>query len=508
MIVSKKLITQNNIEEFCTGNVLRVAPGQILTPGAKDIALHKGIQVVYGNEPVAGEVEQPAVQEPVDDRFTSVATPEPVAPAAAAPVVQEDAPVRKSEHAAVTAAKTDIEKKLAEESHMTFPNELVKPEKSIMMPTINLLGAGCMERAAKRVGAMGHRKALIVTDAMLNKVGIVQQVIMALEKYGIATEVYDGVQPNPSKANVNEGLLKLRQQNCDFVISLGGGSPHDCAKAIALLSTNGGSIEDYEGIEKSTKNSLPLVAINTTAGTASEMTRFCIITNEETKVKMAIVDPHVTPAISVNDPELMLGMPTSLTAATGMDALTHAIEAYVSTNVNPMTDAVASKAIKMIIEYLPRAVEDGSDLEARDQMACAQFMAGVAFNNAGLGYVHAMAHQLGGMYGLPHGVCNAVLLPHVMAFNMKARPKRMEDVARYLGTSVGGLSHEESAVKGIKRICKLLTEIGMPTTLTELGVKAEDIPAMAANAMKDACALTNPCRGTQADIERIFHNAL
>ena len=238
------------------------------------------------------------------------------------------------------------------------------------------------------------------------------------------------------------------------------------------------------------------------------MTRFCIITNEKTKVKMTIVDPHVTPAISVNDPQLMLGMPPSLTAATGMDALTHAIEAYVSTNVNPMTDAVASKAIEMIIEFLPRVVEDGSDLEAREQMACAQFMAGVAFNNAGLGYVHAMAHQLGGMYGLPHGICNAVLLPHVMAFNLKSRSKRMEDIARFLGCKVEGVENIEAGIKGIKRICKLLTEVNMPTTLAALGVKAEDIPAMAANAMKDACALTNPCRGTKADIERIFHNAL
>ena len=483
MVMSRKktLITQDNYEAFCQDGTLLLQPGDILTPGARDLVRNQKIPVVYRSD-------ESAVAEPAE--------PEAAAKPVASPV-------------AVTTALGGIEQKLAAECHMTFPQELaVQPEKSIMMPSINLLGSGCLERAVQRVGAMGHRKALIVSDAMLNKIGVVATVTKALEQKGIATVVYDGVQPNPTTANVNEGLLRLRQNNCDFVISLGGGSPHDCAKAIALLSTNGGTIADYEGVEKSTKPALPLVAINTTAGTASEMTRFCIITNEETMVKMAIVDPHVTPAISVNDSQLMLGMPASLTAATGMDALTHAIEAYVSINNNPMTDAVACKAIEMIMNYLPRAVEDGSDLEARDQMACAQFMAGVAFNNAGLGFVHAMAHQLGGMYGLPHGVCNAVLLPHVMAFNIKCRSKRLSDVAYFLGCHVRSLEHDEASVEGIKRICKLLTEVGMPTSLGELGVREQDIPAMAANAMRDACALTNPCRGTQADIERIFRHAM
>jgi alcohol dehydrogenase len=176
------------------------------------------------------------------------------------------------------------------------------------------------------------------------------------------------------------------------VISLGGGSPHDCAKGIALVAVNGGKIQDYEGVDKSAKPQLPLVAINTTAGTASEMTRFCIITDESRHIKMAIVDKHTTPILSVNDPETMAGMPPSLTAATGMDALTHAIEAYVSTIATPITDACALKAISLIVAYLPRAVENGQDMEAREQMAYAQFLAGMAFNNASLGYVHAMAH--------------------------------------------------------------------------------------------------------------------
>ena len=205
-----------------------------------------------------------------------------------------------------------------------------------------------------------------------------------------------------------------------------------------MLATNGGAISDYEGVNQSSKPALPLIAINTTAGTASEMTRFCIITNEHTHIKMAIVDHNVTPLMAVNDPQLMLGMPSGLTAATGMDALTHAIEAYLSVDATPLTDAVAGKAIELIVENLPKAVADGSDRDAREQMAYAQFMAGMAFNSAGLGYVHAMAHQLGGMYGLPHGICNAVLLPHVMAYNRASSADRLSDVAYFLGCKLHG----------------------------------------------------------------------
>lgn len=188
-------------------------------------------------------------------------------------------------------------------------------------------------------------------------------------------------------------------------------------KALQFVAANGGKIADYEGLDRSAKPQLPLISINTTAGTASEMTRFCIITDEARHIKMAIVDKHVTPILSVNDAALMAGMPPKLTAATGMDALTHAVEAYVSTAATPITDAQALMAAELIGRYLRRAVANGKDEEAREQMAYAQFLAGMAFNNASLGYVHAMAHQLGGFYDLPHGVCNAVLLPHVQAFN-------------------------------------------------------------------------------------------
>ena len=249
----------------------------------------------------------------------------------------------------------------------------------------------------------GFRKALIVTDKILGQIGVVARLTALLAEYDIESVVFDETKPNPTMTNVESGLAMIKAHGCDCVISLGGGSPHDCAKGIALVATNGGSIQDYEGVDCSARPQLPLIAINTTAGTASEMTRFCIITDEARQVKMAIIDKHVTPLMSVNDPELMLAKPAGLTAATGMDALTHAIEAYVSTAATPVTDASAVMAIQLIAKHLRTAVNQGDDLHAREQMAYAQFLAGMAFNNASLGYVHAMAHQLGGFYDLPHG---------------------------------------------------------------------------------------------------------
>jgi len=271
------------------------------------------------------------------------------------------------------------------------------------MPAVNIMGSGSLVEAVNFIKEQGFKKALIVTDSALNKLGVVKQFTDLLEQQKILSIVFDKTQPNPTVGNVNDGLKVLKENNCDFVVSLGGGSPHDCAKGIALVASNGGEISDYEGLDQSKKPQLPLISINTTAGTASEMTRFAIITDEHRHVKMAIVDKHTTPMLSVNDPLLMVGMPASLTAATGMDALTHAIEAYVSTAATPITDAVSLKAIQLIKDNLVTAVEDGENIHAREQMAYAQFMAGMAFNNASLGYVHAMAHQLGGFYDLPHG---------------------------------------------------------------------------------------------------------
>lgn len=378
---------------------------------------------------------------------------------------------------------------------------------TFFIPAVNIMGIDCLDEAMTAIAGYGLRKALIVTDQGLARAGVAERIAGLLAMRDIDAVVFDGARPNPTIANVEAGLAVLQREHCDCIVSLGGGSPHDCAKGIALCATNGGRISDYEGVDRSTKPQLPLIAINTTAGTASEMTRFCIITDEARHVKMAIVDRNVTPILSVNDPALMVAMPKGLTAATGMDALTHAIEAYVSTAATPITDACALKAISLISDNLRHAVADGSDLQARENMAYAQFLAGMAFNNASLGFVHAMAHQLGGLYDLPHGVCNAVLLPHVQRFNAKVSSPRLRDVAKAMGIKVCGLDAEQGAGAAISAIEHLAVAVGIPAGLAELGARMQDVPLLAENALKDACGVTNPRTASQAEIEAIFRAA-
>ena len=379
---------------------------------------------------------------------------------------------------------------------------------TFFIPPVNLIGDGCLNDAMQAIRGYGFRHALIVTDAGLARAGVAAKVAALLQEQDIEATIFSGAQPNPTVANVEAGLALLRDKGCDCVISLGGGSPHDCAKGIALVATNGGHIGDYEGVDKSAKPQLPLIAINTTAGTASEMTRFCIITDQARHIKMAIVDRNVTPILSVNDASLMLAKPAALTAATGMDALTHAIEAYVSTAATPITDACALQAVRLIAANLRTAVANGQDRHAREQMAYAQFLAGMAFNNASLGYVHAMAHQLGGFYDLPHGVCNALLLPHVEAFNASVAAGRLADVAAAMGEDVAALDAAAAAECCLAAIRRLAADIDIPASLSQLGVQEADIPLLAANALKDACGLTNPRPASQAEIEAIFRQAL
>jgi len=376
------------------------------------------------------------------------------------------------------------------------------------MPSLNVMGIGSLAEAINYIKAQGFKQGLIVSDSVLNEIGLVKNFTDLLEQEKITSNVFDKVQPNPTVSNVNDGLALLKKHDCDFVVSLGGGSPHDCAKGIALVASNGGEISDYEGLDQSKKPQLPLIAINTTAGTAAEMTRFAIITDEKRHVKMAIVDKHTTPVLSVNDPSLMLGMPASLTAATGMDALTHAIEAYVSTAATPITDALALKAIALIQANLLVAVEQGENIVAREQMAYAQFMAGMAFNNASLGYVHAMAHQLGGFYDLPHGVCNAVLLPHVQRYNAQVCAERLKDIAHSMGVDVSTMSAEQGASAAINAIEDLASKVGIPAGLAILGAKASDIAMLADNALKDVCGLTNPKQASHEEICQIFISAM
>ena len=372
------------------------------------------------------------------------------------------------------------------------------------MPSVSLMGPGCSDSLPEEIKSRGFKKALIVCGKRSAGSAEFKGITDNLAANGVEFVVYPGSQPNPTVTNVMDGVKILKDNGCDFVISYGGGSPHDCAKGIALVSTNGGNIKDYEGVHVSKKPQLPLIAINTTAGTASEMTVFAIITDEERHVKMAIVDKHVNPVLAINDPNLMVSMPASLTAATGMDALTHAVEAYVSTAATPVTDACAQKAIELISDYLRDAVADGNNMEARDKMAYAEFLAGMAFNNASLGYVHAIAHQYGGFYNLPHGVCNAILLPAVQEFNAKAAAKQLKDCAKFMGVDVSGMSDDEGAAACIAAIRKLSSDVNIPKGFAELGANEKDFDILATNALKDACGATNPVQATHDEIKAIL----
>lgn len=375
------------------------------------------------------------------------------------------------------------------------------------LPTRNVFGEGSVQEVGELALTLKTKKIMIVTDEFLASSGMAARVQGIFTAAGIESCIFAGAEPNPTDRNVHAGLEAFNENGCDSIVSLGGGSSHDCAKGIGLVASNGGKIQDYEGVDKSSNEMLPLMAINTTAGTASEITRFCIITDTERKVKMAIVDWRVTPRIAINDPELMVGMPPSLTAATGMDALTHAIEAYVSTNANPLTDTAALKAINIITHYLPKAVANGEYMKARDNMAYAQYLAGIAFNNASLGYVHAMAHQLGGYYNLPHGVCNAILLPHVESFNLIGNLARFKDIAQAMGEQVRGLSVDDAAKKAITAIERLSRQVGIPADLKSLGVDPKDFEIMAKNAKLDVCQASNPRKATLEQVIEIFQRA-
>lgn len=379
------------------------------------------------------------------------------------------------------------------------------------MPNVNFFGRGAVKVTGERCQILGGKKALIVTDSFLRSLpgGPVEKVTESLDAVGIDYAFYDGVEPNPKDTNVRDGLAIFESEQCDLIVTVGGGSAHDCGKGIGIAATHDGDLyEDYAGgIETLTNPLPPLVCVNTTAGTASEVTRHCVITNTEKKVKFVIVSWRNTPLVSINDPELMVGKPAGLTAATGMDALTHAVESYVSLGANPVTDSMAIQAIKLISTNLRQAVAYGQNIEARENMAHASLLAGMAFNNAGLGYVHAMAHQLGGLYDIPHGVANAVLLPHVEEYNIISNPQKFADIAEFMGENIDGLSVREAANKAIEAIRQLSEDVNIPSSMRELGVKEEDFELMAELALQDGNAISNPIQGRKEDIINIFKAA-
>jgi lactaldehyde reductase len=378
----------------------------------------------------------------------------------------------------------------------------------LCFPKINISGAGCLAEVPAELVKRGLKRPLIVTDAVLVKAGVVAPLIAELQMADLAPVVFDGVIPNPTVAVVDAAYAAFKNGRCDCVLGVGGGSPIDTAKAVRILSANAGPITLYNGIGKVGKEGAFLVAINTTAGTAAEVTSNAVITDTANAVKMVIIDANIIPDISVNDPKMMVSVPKGTTAATGMDALTHAVEAYVSVGAHPLTDHAALEAIRIIAQYLPRAVANGHDLVAREQMAYGEFIAGLAFNSAGLGLVHAMAHQPGAVKDLPHGVCNAILLPVVEAFNRPHAVKRFARIAEALGVETANLNDEQASHAAIEAIRDLSIKVGIPKGFAELGVTEADLADFVPKALKDPCAGGNPVPATAEDVLRLYKQAM
>lgn len=366
-------------------------------------------------------------------------------------------------------------------------------EKFVLNET-SYFGFGAREVLPEEIRNRGYKKVLVVTDKSLFEIGLTKKVTDKLEEAGIEYTVFSDVKPNPTVKNVKDGLEVCRNFGADVIVAVGGGSSIDTAKGISIVMTNPDreDIVSLNGLSNTINKGMPLIALPTTHGTAAEVTINYVITDEEREVKMVCVDPHDIPLVAIVDTELMSTLPKSIAASTGMDALTHAMEAVVANGAIDVTDATALYAIKQIFEYLPRAVENGQDIEAREQMCYACSLNGIAFSNAGLGNVHAMAHQLGGLYDLPHGVCNAMLLPIVEEENAKQAPAKFRVMAETIGMDVEGKTDEECMDFVIGKIKELSERVGIPKTLSELGVENPDFETLAENSMKDACAGANP----------------
>lgn len=382
-----------------------------------------------------------------------------------------------------------------------------------MMPPVNLMGRGSLRETGPWMKKLDGSKALIV--ASVGKYGEMQgsMVLDVLKVHGIDGEVFPGAGPNPTETMVGEAVERYFERECDCLIAIGGGSAMDCAKA---ASVSIGRIENKDGPSKNRKNRPPFIAVNTTAGTGSEATSFAVITDSASHQKITVHDWTLMPDVSINDPDLMLSMPPGLTAATGMDALSHAVEAYISTEASIFSDGLALQAIKAIFRWLPNAVRYGDNIEAREAMCNAAFMAGVAFNNAGLGYVHALSHPVSSMFGSPHGLVNAMLLPVVERYNLPAAATKLAtlgsviDEATYDRYDIDHSDYRavEKAEKVVDAMADLAKEVGISDGLSSLGVTEKDIDELSVAASKEAIGITNPRKGILEEIKELYRRAL
>lgn len=368
-------------------------------------------------------------------------------------------------------------------------------------------GAGAIAEIAGEVERRGFKKALVVTDKDLVKFNAAKKVTDLLGKAGIAYDVYDDVKANPSVSTVQTGVEAYKNAGADCLIAIGGGSPIDTAKAIGIIVNNPeyADVVSLEGVAPTKKPCVPLIAVPTTAGTAAEVTINYVITDEDKKRKFVCVDPHDIPVVAVVDSDMMSSMPKGLTAATGMDALTHAIEGFTTLGAWELSDMLHIKAIEIIGRSLRGAV--ANEAQGREDMALGQYVAGMGFSNVGLGVVHGMAHPLGAFYDTPHGIANAVLLPYVMEYNAEYTGEKFKIIAQSMGTDTTNMSQEEYRKAAIDAVKKLSKDVGIPEKLHEIGVKEEDLPALAESAFADVCTGGNPRPCTIESILEIYKTA-
>ncbi|CNF01682.1 lactaldehyde reductase [Yersinia kristensenii] len=369
-------------------------------------------------------------------------------------------------------------------------------------------GRGSLAALTDEVTRRGYQKALVVTDKMLLECGVATRLISRLEQAGLDFAVFDAVKPNPTIHIVQQGVNAFRQSGADYLIALGGGSPQDTCKAIGIIINNPefADVRSLEGVANTRKPCIPILAIPTTAGTAAEVTINYVITDEERRRKFVCVDPHAIPAVAFIDADMMDSMPAALKAATGVDALTHAIEGYLTKGAWELTDTLHLKAIEVISRALRASVM--GDAAASEDMALGQYIAGMGFSNVGLGLVHGMAHPLGAFYNMPHGVANAILLPYIMRYNAPYTGERFRQIAVAMGLEKAlSAPLEQVREQTIAAVFALNRDIGIPASLSAVGMRADDIPALAAAAFADVCTGGNPREASVAEIVALYHQA-
>lgn len=374
----------------------------------------------------------------------------------------------------------------------------------------SFFGPGARKELPGAIARLGKKKVLIVTDKGLIQFGVAKLVTDVLDEAGVEYSVFSDVKPNPTVSNVRAGIRAFQEASADILVAIGGGSSIDTAKAVGIVVSNPefADIVSLEGCAPTKNKSIPIIALPTTAGTAAETTINYVIIDEEKQKKMVCVDPNDIPAVAIIDAELMYSLPKMLTAATGMDALTHAIEGYITKGAWAMSDMFEIEAIRMISKNLPLAVSEPSNPEGRNGMAIAQYIAGMAFSNVGLGLVHGMAHPLGALFDIPHGIANAVLLPTVMEFNMPCCIDKYGNIAEAMGVDISGMSKEAAAQAACDAVKALSERVGIPSSLTALGIEEKDIAALSQQAVEDVCTPGNPRDVTYDEIAAIYKSLL